>query len=511
MNLGPGRAAAPTTQAQHPDHGRAGTSPSLGAVLRSLSWVGAGHIVGQTFWFGSLLILAALLSPRAFGTIAVGLIMVTAATRLTEAGTRGSLIVAPHLTRGQVLGSAAWNIATGLALGGLIALLAGPVTRAVIPGGDPTVLRALALSVVLYAPAIVPLALLEKRLQFRRRASIQATATITASTVAVAAALFGAGVWALVIRQVMLQGLLAFGAWLAAVRLLPPTNPASPGWARLTRQGATGFMLFTLTDFIVFNADYAIVARLTTPYELGLYSLAFTLAFAPVTQFSSQLGSVLFPAAAASDAETRARRTIGGVQAAYLVLVPAIPVAIALAPVLIPAVLGARWTGMVAPFQILIVVGVAHAVVNVIGDALSGAGHIGFRARVNIVWMAGMIAALMALVRVAGIEGAAVAHLVVYAPVALVYGYVGMRLLGSTPRRLLLRLRPLAVLTLVQTSATVALIIVLDATGSSSSVSRAVGSAVGVALFASLLAATHRPQLGFLVRRLRPTADGSAT
>jgi O-antigen/teichoic acid export membrane protein len=451
-----------------------------------------------------------LLSPRAFGTIAVGLIMVTLATRLVEAGTRGSVIVAPHLTRGQVLGSWAWNVASGLALGGLIAILAGPVTRALVPGGDPAVLRALALSVVLYAPAIVPLALLEKRLRFRRRASVQATATIAASIAAVLAAAAGAGVWALVVRQVMLQGLLALGAWIAAARLLPQASPESRGWERLRRHGATGFMLFTLTDFVVFNADYAIVAHLTSPRELGLYSLAFTLAFAPVTQFSSQLGSVLFPAAAASDADTRARRTLGGVVVAVIVLAPVIPVTIALAPVLIPAVLGARWAGMVVPFQILIVVGIAHAVVNVIGDALSGAGKIGFRARVNIVWTAAMVGGLAVLVRAAGINGAALAHLLVYAPVAIVYGWVGIRLLGSTPRCLLLRLRPVLGVTLVQCAATAALVVALDATGASPMVARTVACAAGLGTYVTLLAATHRPRLGLLMGRVRATARPAA-
>jgi O-antigen/teichoic acid export membrane protein len=493
--------AALTTQPKPADHNRDGASPSFATIVHGLSWVGGGHVVGQAFWFGSLLLLAALLSPRAFGTVAVGLIMVTAATRLMEAGTRGALIVAPRLTRNQVLGSAAWNTGTGLAFACVIGLAAGPVTRAVIPGGDAAVLRTLGLSVALYAPAVVPLALLERRLRFRRRASVQATSAIVASTAAVLAALVGAGVWALVIRQLALQGMLAVGAWLAAARLLPARDEASRRWERLRRHGAIGFLVFTLTDFVVFNADYVIVARLTSPRELGLYSLAFTLAFAPVTQFSSQLGAVLFPAAAASDAETRARRTIAGVHAGYLVLVPAIPVAIALAPVLIPAVLGARWTGMVVPFQILLVVGVAHALVNVIGDGLSGAGRIDFRARVNVVWMVGMIGALMVLVRAEGIDGAAVAHLALYAPVALVYGWVGMRLLGTTGRRLILTLRPVLALTLVQVAVTATLVVGLEHVGVSPTLSRTVASAAGVAVFASLLATVRRRRLGFVVRR----------
>jgi len=398
-----------------------------------MSWVGAGHVVGQSFWFGSLLVLAALLSPGAFGTVAVGLLMVTAATRLMGSGTRGSMILAPRLTRAHVTTALTVNVATGLALGSAIVVASVPMAHTFAHGADPLVLAVLGASVALYAPSIVPLTLLEKQLQFKRRASVQASAATTAAIVSIAAGLLGAGVWSLVIRQVVFQALLATLGWVAARPLIPPrvSDPDAPRFVRLKRQGAMAFVLFSLTDFVVFNADYLTVGHFTDTTQLGLYSLGYTLAFAPVSQFSVQLGSVLFPAAAASDAETIRRRTIRGVRLSCLVLFPLIPVAFVLAPVVIPAVLGARWEGMVVPFQILLAVGVAHAVVNVIGESLSGTGHIDFRAWINVVWMLAMIGALVVLVQADGIRGAALAHLILYVPVALAYGFWGMRLLGA--------------------------------------------------------------------------------
>jgi O-antigen/teichoic acid export membrane protein len=469
---------------------RAPSTPTVATVRRALSWVGLGHIVGQSFWFGSLLVLAAMLPPRAFGTVTVGLLMVTAATRLMEAGTRGSIIVARDLSRSQVTTALALNVAAGLALGGIIVFLSGPIASGFAHGGDPRVLRALGLSVVFYAPAIVPLALLEKRFQFKRRASVQAGATITASTIAVLAAVLGASVWALVIRQVLFQALLAILGWVAARRMLPPPAGESQPrrWDRLKRKGAFAFLLFSLTDFIVFNADYLTVGHFTNTTQLGLYSLAFTVAFAPVTQLSAQIGSVLFPAAAASDAETIRRRTIASVRLACLVLLPLIPIAVVLAPILIPAVLGARWQGMVAPFQILVAVGVAHAIVNVIGESLSGTGRIGFRARLNVVWMAGMIGALVILVQVAGIRGAALAHLFLYLPIALAYGYWGMRLLGAEPRQLLRALRPVSGLIALQAVVTVAAIAMLVGTPLPGSVRGALAAGLGIAAAAAAIA-----------------------
>ena len=442
-----------------------------------MSWVGAGHVVGQAFWFGSLLFLAALLSPRAIGSITVGLLMVTAATRLMDAGTRGSIIVAPTLTRQHILTALASNVGAGLVMSALIALLSGPATRAFAHGTDPLVLAILGLSVVLYAPAIAPLALLEKRLEFRRRAGVQLAATMTAGIVSVIAGLLGAGVWALVLRQLLYQAMLAMLGWIAARRLLPEKGGAAR-WRRLRRRGAASFMLFSLTDFVVFNADYLAVGHFTNTTQLGLYSLAFTIAFAPTTQFSAQIGSVLFPASAASDPDTIRRRTIVGVRITCAVLLPLIPVAMVLAPIVVPAVLGEKWAGMVTPLRILLVVGIAHAIVNVIGESLSGTGNIGFRARVNLVWMAGMLVALVVLVQADGIRGAALAHLLLYAPVAIVYGFVGLRLIGAEPRRLARALRGVGALAGVQAAVTFGVLAVLLDAG----VPRAIGGALAIGL-----------------------------
>ncbi|HEX4527312.1 MAG TPA: oligosaccharide flippase family protein [Gaiellaceae bacterium] len=434
--------------------GRAASVPSVRSVRRALSWVGAGQVIGQCFWYGSLLILAALLAPSTFGTITVGWLLVSAAMRLMEAGTRGAIITASELARGELMTRLGLNIASGAALSGLIVATAAFVARTFAAGADARVIAVLGFSVLLYAPAIVPLALLERNFQFKRRSLVQTGSTITAATLAVAAAALGAGVWALVVRQLLLQLLLAVSAWIAARRLLPARG-GKARWTRLARSGAFGFLIFSLTDMIVFNADYMTVGHFTDATQLGLYSLAFTLAFAPVIQLSAQIGLVLFPASAASDVETVKRRTIAGVRLTCLVLVPLVPVAVVLAPDLIPGLLGEKWRGAVLPFQILLVVGVAHAVVNVIGDTLSGSGRIGWRARVNAVWGAAMVVTLLILVQIDGIRGASLSHLLLYPPVALAYGIWGMRMLGVEPRLLAHALRPIAELVALLSAATV--------------------------------------------------------
>ena len=206
---------------------------------------------------------------------------------------------------------------------------------------------------------------------------------------------------------------------------MPAREPAGERRRVSLRQaGWVGFFMLALTDFVALNSDFLVVGHIDEAESLGLYSLAFTLAFAPLTQVSWQVGRVLFPAAAATvDLATVARRTLVSVRMMGLILLPFVPPAIVLAPVVLPGLLGDEWKAMVAPFQILLVVGVGQAMVGMIGESLSGTGNIGWRARVNAVWAAGMVGALILLVSEDGIRGAAWAHAALFVPLALAYAH----------------------------------------------------------------------------------------
>jgi O-antigen/teichoic acid export membrane protein len=294
------------------------------------------------------------------------------------------------------------------------------------------------LGVVFYAAGITPLALLQKNLRFRSFAGANIGAATVSSAVGIAAGLAGAGVWALVARQLASMALLSVFAWVMARRLVPARDPADQGRPfRLRQAGWFGFFALAFTDFVALNSDFLIVGHIDEATKLGLYSLAFTLAFAPLTQVSWQVGRVLFPAAAATaDMPTVARRTLVSVRLMGLILLPLVPPVLVLAPTVLPGLLGEEWTAMVAPFQILLVVGCGQAMVGMIGESLSGTGNIGWRARINAVWAAGMVGALIALVSADGIRGAAWAHAVMFVPLALAYGTLGARRLTLRPAQI---------------------------------------------------------------------------
>lgn len=407
----------------------------MAVLARGLSWKGLAQVVGELSWYGALVILAGLLAPSAFGTVAVALVLVAVTRLLMESGTGGGIIVSQSLTGTDLRALLLRNLMISSSVTAGLMLLAPVIVDTFAEGSNPAVLRVMLLSVMLAAVGIVPTALLDKTLRFKARSRLTIVAAVASSAAAVAVAVAGGGVWALVTRQLVNQGLITCLALVAVRDVWPPGS-----WRRsvrpVPRTGGAWFLLMAAASFVAYTLDSLIVGSLVDLDQLGLYSMAITLAFAPLTRVSWVIGGILFPAIAATKDRDQVRRLLlTSTRLMALILCPLVPVAVVLAPVLIPTVLGDRWTGMVRPFQILLIVGVAHAVLNVLGETFSGSGQARFRAQIDAWWAVGTVAAVVVLTSRYGIEGAAVAHLLLFAALAVAYLTAGLRRIGLSPTR----------------------------------------------------------------------------
>jgi O-antigen/teichoic acid export membrane protein len=481
---------------------------NAGSVARGVSWIAAGHAVGQLAWFGSLFGIAAMLPPRSLGSVTVAMVVVQVAWLVVGSGTRGSFIASGvSLTRGQVTRAIGLNVSTGVALGLTAAFFAPALVEALSPGANVTVVRVLALSISLYGVSIVPLALMQKAMHFKAHAGANAGAALAASAIAVPAAFLGAGVWSLVLRQVLFQVLLACFAWLGARRLLPPRTPGERALRAARPRGAPWFFALTVLAFVGMNVDFVVVGRYTDVAQLGIYSLAFTVAFAPTTQFAWQVGKVLFPAAAGTETLALLGARAGkAVRVTSLLLLPAVPPTIALAPELLPRLLGPEWRPMVLPFQLLLVAGVTQALFAIMREFLLGSGSVAFCVRLEVAALLAMTALLLVLVPSHGIEGAAIAHLVLVAPLAVAYGVVGARRVGSTWYELCRPLLPLLGALAVESLAVGVTGAAARLAGASAGLAWPLGGAVGLVVVGCILWQPPFRESRALLTQLRPRA-----
>jgi O-antigen/teichoic acid export membrane protein len=499
-----GVATGVTAQASR--EARARDAPGL---IRSAAWMSGAHIAGQAAAYGSLLVLARLIPPSSFGAVAAGTAILYIAVRIMDAGTQGSIVVSPRVSRAGLRRSQLRCLGAGLALSAAIAVGADALARAFAGHADARVMAVLGLGVPIYALAVVPMALLQRSLEFRDLARAWAASNILSAVAALSVGALGGGVWALVTRQMVWLTALASLLWWAGRRLLPPREVSR---AEVRRPAvARWFLVFGITQVVTLNLDYLIVGRMEPVGQLGLYALAFMIAFAPVDHFSAHVGKVLVAAAAASGRSESGPRTVAATRMMALLLLPLAPVAVALARPVLPAVLGEKWAGMVVPFQLLVVAGVGYAVLNCIGEALTGGGEMPFRARVNVVWSLLTLVTLVVLVHADGIRGAATAHVVVVVAYAAVYLTAGARRAGTDPRTLWSALRPVVVVVALQAVVTAVVTVGLGRAGAPSGAAASLGAALGLA---ALLGASVRGE-GAPMREmavvLRAAARGTAS
>lgn len=363
----------------------------------------------QVIYFARLLILARLLAPDAFGLVAIAMVCIGIVARLTDVGMIPALVQRGNASRREF--DAAWTV--GLIRALVIALtltaFAAPVAGLFGEPRAAPIIQALAWRPVIEAAASIGVVRLTRELQFRRLAMIALPAAVVDLAVAVATASW-LGVWALVA-----------GALAGSATTLLLSYALAPHAPRLDLHFAAirpliHFGRWVLATGIVALAGTTLsqlaVSRLEGAAALGLYFLAWRIAFTPVDAASGVVSAVAFPLFARlrednRETATNFRRLF---TAQAVILLPVYGLIVALAGVL-EAALGGRWTGTAPVIRILCVAAITGILGELLGPLLMGRGRADQAFRLEIVQSGVLIAALYPLVTGFGVSGAALAWL----------------------------------------------------------------------------------------------------
>lgn len=315
--------------------------------------------------FLSVVVLARLLAPEAFGVVAMVTVFISFGEMLRDLGLTTIGLQRPDLTHQQA--SNLFWINSGLGLVTAIALAAS--------GGLLAMMYQDA-RMLLLAPALAPVLLIngvtaQLRVQLARsRRFIPIAASDLASpamnlAVAVALSLLGFDYWAIVMGA--LAGPLSAFVVIAASARWVPTRPRSDGSSRtLVKDGAAFGMAHFLT-FVSQNLDTVIVGVRWDAGSVGIYSRAYQLLQVPVSSLVGPLSQVVVPTVNAAAAEGRPVDVVlQRIQFALgLAITSLFVVTGATADWLIPAMLGPDWVAVVPLFQIIAIGGVFWGFSNV--------------------------------------------------------------------------------------------------------------------------------------------------
>lgn len=325
-------------------------------TVAGMLWMIYGKVAFAVLQLLILGVLARLLTPADFGVVSAAAVVIGFSAIVSQLGLGPALVQRPELEPRHIETAFTASVVLGLGLGAVIyfgAPLAAQFLR--MPGVTP-VLHVLAWVFPLQGLQTVASSLMSRELRFRWLANLDVvTYAIGYGIVGIAGALLGMGVWALVAAQ-MSQTLLK-------TAVLLTQHP--PRFREFADRGAFndlmyfggGFTAARIANYIALNGDNMTVGRFLGPSALGYYGRAYSLMSAPAYGFGTVLDAVLFPAMAKVQHDPprlSAAFRRGVALIALLVLMPSLAI-ILLAPEVIHVALGARWSAVVAPFQILAV------------------------------------------------------------------------------------------------------------------------------------------------------------
>ena len=341
------------------------------AAVSGATWLALGAVASKGAQTLVLLVFAAVLSPDAFGVISLGAVVLNVTTVVADLGTSTALV---HF-RGDAERAARTALTIALAVAcSLVVLvwLAAPGFANALQAGDlgTGVFRGIVLCVPFAAVAGVSGELLRRALDFRRRVLPDIVGNAVGAVVTIGALAAGEGAFSLVYGQVVQAIVVVLLFW--AVR-----RPVLPGWSRSDATALVGYGAGLagsgLLTLFMLNVDYVLVANRLGVHDLGVYSMAFRIAYTPYLLIAMVVGGAVFAHLCRLRGAAVWRATVEGARVLHAFVVPAYVAVIVLAPQL--QLLGERWAAGVPALRWLAAYGLALSALELLLVSLKAIGR----------------------------------------------------------------------------------------------------------------------------------------
>lgn len=380
-------------------------------AVRGAIWSGINTMLMKLTNIAIMVIVVRMVTPEDFGVFSVALVVHAVVASVGELGL-SSCISRRDLDPNRVAPTVSMlSLISSAVLAGLMALLAEPLGSALGSPAAAEPIRVLSISVFLGGVFTVPGALLVR--DFRQGRVLLASVVSFVPMNALLVILAAAGNGAMAFAWSRVAGQLICGAFMVAsvdkhyrprldaAEVLPILKFGLP---------LAGANLLT---YVLLNADYAIIGGSLGAEQLGIYTLAFTIASWSTSVLSSTINGVAMPAFSAVGSNSQQLGQLLA-RAARLVAVIAFPIGAAtvtLAGPLVDVLYGETWRSSAPILSVLAIYGCLFSLALLLSNLLVGTG----RSRVVLIVQAISIAALVPAVSYGvstiGLVGAAYAHI----------------------------------------------------------------------------------------------------
>jgi len=262
-------------------------------LARGFNWLGGATVIAKIIDFLTILAVLLFLTKQQVGVASLVVSIAMIVEAFDGLGTAEALVQAPSVTRLQ-LDTLFWFVIGAAAAVAGLTLLAAPGIEAIYGvAGIKTYFIAAAVKQPLVGAALIPLAMMNRDLQYERIAVVNVCATLAAAVTRLGLAVLGAGAWAIV------AGYTASGLYILIGALI--ARPFRPGLQfqlsairPLVRFGVRA-SASNVFEQVFKNIDFLLIGWFYGASPLAVYRVAFDIAMEPATAAGTLINRTVLP------------------------------------------------------------------------------------------------------------------------------------------------------------------------------------------------------------------------
>ncbi|HWI91667.1 MAG TPA: lipopolysaccharide biosynthesis protein [Flavisolibacter sp.] len=399
-------------------------------TINGLKWSYLFTVINVISQLALTAILARLLSPKDYGLVAMGNVVLRFGSYLAQMGIGQSLIQRNEIDKKNVFTAYVLTLVLSLSFYVILFLLA-PLSKYVFSSAGITdIIRILAINIVFNSIATVPVSLLRVNYKYRLLGTIDFIAFIAGNgIIGIWMAAHGFGVWSLV-TAVLVQGtiqlLLAF---YFTREYFSFTRIHLDSGKKFLNYGSR-YTIGTFLEIIMYNTDYIIIGHYFKESVLGIYNRAALLVQLPSQYISANLIKVLFPTLNEVKSD-KGRFVKYYLSVNYLLGFVLFGVCVFIsvyAADIVHALLGSKWNEAAPILRIIALAVPFNLLINYNGLVYDVYAHLNQKILIKIFHMAVMVS-LFFLFKPNGLKGIASAYLITEASFYFLYSAVSYRML----------------------------------------------------------------------------------
>ncbi len=263
-------------------------------IANNIGWKMAERVVALIISFATTAVLARLLDADSYGLLAIINVIVTMTMVFVTNGVGNSLIQKEEISE-EDYSTMFWsNLAVSLILYGLIFVIAPYVASYYGYPELKSMLRVLALQIIIAAINSIQIAKISRRMEFKNYFYSTLTGKIVSGFLGIGLALYGMGTWALVIQSLSLMGTETIVLWFRGgfrPRLIYDKNRAKEFYSFAIKVSLSSFIV-QLND----QVRNLVIGKKFSSSDLGYYDKGLLLPNTIVTNVMAALAAVMFPA-----------------------------------------------------------------------------------------------------------------------------------------------------------------------------------------------------------------------